>query len=129
MVGVTMGDGGGKEELRRWFDRSVGADMDFYDAYHRLLWALRPRWGGSHEQMLQFADECLRTGRFDTCLPYHYLSTVADVASENDSAAIYERPEILHNCQLALAKYFETPDMPLSFTYAHTLAAFLDYRT
>jgi hypothetical protein len=129
MVGVAMGDEGDKEEMRHWFDRSVAAQMDFGDAYQRLLWGLRPRWGGTHEEMLQFADECLRTGRFDTCVPHYYLKTVGDIASENNSASIYDRPEILHNCRLALAKYFETPDMPLSPTYAHTLAAFLDYRT
>ncbi len=130
MIEVTMGDGGDKQEMRRWFDRSVAAQMDYWNAYRSLLWALRPRWSGSHEEMLQFADECLRTGRFDTCLPYYYLMTVDDISSEEkDHKAIYERPEISQNFRLALDRYLETPDMPVSLTYAHTTAAILDYKS
>jgi hypothetical protein len=130
MIEVAMGDGGDKQEMRRWFDRSVAAQMDFWEAYRSLMWALRPRWNGSHEEMLQFGDECLRTGRFDTCVPYYYLMAVDDVASEErDHKATYQRPEISRNFRLALDRYLETPDMPLSLTYAHTAAAILDYKS
>lgn len=130
MIEVAMGDGGGKQEMRRWFDRSVAAQMDWWEAYRGLMWALRPRWHGSHEEMLQFGDECLRTDRFDTCVPYYYLMIVDEISSEErDHKAIYQRPEISRNFRLALDRYLETPDMPLSLTYAHTTAAILDYQS
>lgn len=130
MIEVAMGDGGDKQEMRRWFDRSVAAEVDCWEAYRSLMWALRPRWHGSHQEMLQFADECLRTGRFDTCVPYYYLMTVDEISSEErDHKAIYRRPEIDRNFRLALDRYLETPDMPLSLTYAHTTAAVLDYKS
>jgi len=128
MIEVAMGDKGDKQEMRRWFDRSVAAVMDYYDAYRALIWGLRPRWLGSHEEMLLFGDECLKTGRFDTCVPYQYLSIVADIASEDNRTSIYDRPAIASNCRLALEKYFETPDMPLSAIYGHTLAALLNFK-
>ena len=130
MIEVAMGDGGDKQEMRRWFDRSVAAEMDYWEAYRSLMWALRPRWHGSHEEMLQFGDECLRTGRFDTCVPYYYLMTVDEISSEErDHKAIYQRPEVNRNFRLALDRYLETADMPLSLTYAHTTAAILDYQS
>jgi hypothetical protein len=128
MIEVATGDGSDKPEMRRWFDRSVAAQMDFWHAYRSLMWALRPRWHGSHEEMLQFAEECLRTARFDTCVPYYYLMTVDDISEEErDHQAIYKRPEINRNYRQVLDRYLETPDSPLSLTYAHTTAAMLDY--
>jgi hypothetical protein len=130
MIEVAMGDGGDKQEMRRWFDKSVAAQMDYWAAYRSLMWALRPRWHGSHAEMLQFADECLRTGRFDTCVPYYYLMTVDDISSEErDHKAIYQRPEISRNIRLALEHYFATPTMPITLTYAHTTAAVLEYKS
>ena len=56
--------------------------------------------------------------------------TVDDIsAEEEDHKAIYQRPEINRNVRLALDHYFETPDMPLSLSYAHTTAALLDYQS
>jgi hypothetical protein len=55
---------------------------------------------------------------------------VDDISEEDkDHKAIYRRPEINRNMRLALDRYFETPDMPLSLTYAHTTAAMLDYQS
>jgi hypothetical protein len=129
MIDVAMGDGGGKKEMRLWFDRSVAAQMDFFEAYRALLWALRPRWHGSHEEMLLFGDEFLQTGRFDTCVPFHYFKVIADIASElSDASEIYGRPEIAANLKLVLDSYLATPNSPLDVTFAHTAAAILDFK-
>jgi hypothetical protein len=126
---VAMGDHGGKPDMRAWFDRAVAAQMDYFDAYRSFIWALRPRWHGSHEEMLMFGDELLRTGRFDTCVPFYYFKVVADIASEeSDPKAIYARREIADNLKLVLDTYLETRDSPLSVTYAHTVCAILDFK-
>jgi hypothetical protein len=129
MIEVAMGDHGGKPDMRAWFDRAVAAQMDYFDAYRSFIWALRPRWHGSHEEMLMFGDELLRTGRFDTCVPFYYFKVVADIASEeSDPKAIYERPEIAGNLKLVLDTYLATRDSPVSVTYAHTVSAILDFK-
>lgn len=129
MIEVSMGDGAGKKEMRAWFDRAVTAQMDYFDAYRSFIWALRPRWSGSHEEMLMFADEFLRTGRFDTCVPFYYFKVVADIASEeSDAKAIYERPKIAGNLKLVLDTYLATRDSPVSVSYAHTVSAILDFK-
>jgi hypothetical protein len=129
MIDVAMGDGGGKKEMRLWFDRSVAAQMDFFDAYRALLWALRPRWQGSHEEMLLLGDEFLQTARFDTCVPFHYFKVIADIASEqSEPSAIYRRPEIAANLKLVIERYLATPNSPLDLTFAHTAAAIFDFK-
>ncbi len=129
MIEIAMGDGAGKKEMRAWFDKAVAAQLDFFDAYRSYIWALRPRWSGSHEEMLLFGDELLRTGRFDTCVPFYYFKVVADIASEeSDVKAIYGRPEIAGNLKLALESYLATRDSPVVVSYAHTVSAILDFK-
>jgi hypothetical protein len=129
MITVMMGASGDKAAMRQWFDRAVAAQVDFQDAYNAFGWALRPRWHGSHAEMLLFADECIRSDRFDTFVPSYYFKLVEEIASEEpDHEAIYKRPEIYRNLQYVLERYLEMPEMPFAPSYAHTLAAIFDYK-
>lgn len=51
---VKCGNGPPGDSLRMWFDRATTAQIDDSRAYYELLWALRPRWGGSIDQMKAF---------------------------------------------------------------------------
>ncbi len=86
MITVTMGGHGNKgETIRTWFDRAVNAQMDYPDAYKAMIFALRPRWGGSHREMLAFGRECLGTKRFDTDVPLFYLYALRKVGVEMEN--------------------------------------------
>jgi hypothetical protein len=79
--------------------------------------------------MLMFGNELIRTGRFDTCVPFYYFKVVADIASEeSDPKAIYGRPGIVGNLRHVLETYLATQDSPLSVSYAHTTSAILDFK-
>jgi hypothetical protein len=96
MITVVMGDCvQGDDSLRLWFDRAVTAHFDYMPAYHHLQWALRPRWGGSHDQMLAFGRTCLATKRYDTYVPIYYLDVLNDISSElDDWRVLYKVPAI-----------------------------------
>lgn len=81
MISVRMASNGPVSE-EEWFNRAVKAQMDYQKAYDSLMWAIRPRWGGSHEAMLAFGKKCLDTKRFDTDVPYNYVNALNDVLSE-----------------------------------------------
>ncbi len=70
---------------KQWFNRAVKAHFDYLNAYENLLWAIRPRWGGSHEQMLRFGIECLNTQRFDTRVPSNFLVSLFQIGDELDN--------------------------------------------
>jgi hypothetical protein len=102
MIAVVMGAGGRPvSESRLWFDRAVAAQLDHYPAYDKLLWALRPRWHGSHEAMLRFGEVCLDTGRFDTQVPQYYVKAVNDISEELGDWSIYSKPQIYANVRRA----------------------------
>lgn len=62
----------------------MAAQMDYPQAYNDMIFALLPRWGGSHRQMLEFAGECLDTERYDTDVPLFFLYTLRKIAIELD---------------------------------------------
>jgi|GEM_PF-6642716 len=83
MIVVTMAGHGvpGLDE-RAWFDRATAACFDHMDSYEALLWAWRPRWGGSHELMLEFGKACADTKLYDTIVPSRLFKALRDVSGE-----------------------------------------------
>jgi ankyrin repeat protein len=70
------------ETPRLWFDRAIAAQIDYKPVYDSMMTALLPRWGGSHDAMMEFARQCLKTRRFDTDIPIYYLMILRRVAYE-----------------------------------------------
>ena len=73
MIGIARA-GETDEDGRTWFDRSVKAEFDYMPAYDNYLPTLYPRWGGSHESMVEFGIECAGTERYDTRVPFFMTS-------------------------------------------------------
>jgi tetratricopeptide (TPR) repeat protein len=90
-------DAGGS--VRDWFDRGVAAQFDYLPIYQVMATALLPRWGGSHEEMLAFGEECLNTRRFDTDVPGMYGAMVQMIANVDHDESIYRYPGVWPNLQ------------------------------
>lgn len=100
MIAVSMADG--RDDPRMWFDRAVAAQFDHAPAYDALIWALMPRWRGSHEQMDAFGRECLDTGRFDTEVTTQYLEvwqTIIRKDGKKNAALWASDPAIFANLE------------------------------
>jgi hypothetical protein len=113
MIAVAMaGHAPVGETPRLWFDRAVEVQLDYHPAYTALMWALRPRWGGSHEQIYALGRECLGTGRFDTHVPYLFLeaceSIINDVGASFD---FYQAPGVYDDLQAMADGYLDEPEM------------------
>jgi hypothetical protein len=90
---------GSSEETRLWFDRAVRAQLDYTPAYDTYIFSLRPRWGGSHEEMIAFGRRCLGTERFDTWVPFQLMKVLQDISGEyreadGDPHEIYRREDL-----------------------------------
>jgi len=92
MITVAMASCG-EIDQREWFERAVSAQFDYRPAHDKLLWALRPRWGGSHQEMYQLGLECLNTGRFETEVPCVYLRALWEIGTELDDWRLAYRRE------------------------------------
>ena len=81
MITVSMGAGSELGEREDdWFGRAVAAQADYEPAYQKMLGGpLLPRWGGSHEAMIRLGEACLVDPRYDTLVPWQYLSAIRSV--------------------------------------------------
>lgn len=107
MITVAMaGHAGPGQTPRLWFDRAVKAQFDHPAAYTQMCWSLRPRWGGSHQQLYAFGVECLETARFDTRVPYVLLLALQDMAEDNNGDwGFLQSPQIFESVRKMFEGY------------------------
>lgn len=95
----------GRATPRFWFDQAVAAQIDANGAHEDMLSTLRPRAGGSHEQMLDFGLECLRTGRFDTEVPNTFFRALRAIQDEGgDLRGLISRGNLADEVRQAFAE-------------------------
>src|SRR4029079_8072252 len=81
------------DSLRLWFDRAVTAQFDCHTAYTQYIWALRPRWSGSHAEMIAFGKACANTKRYDTNVPMIFIRALEDIGTELPNIyALFQEP-------------------------------------
>lgn len=106
---ATAGHTAPGETTRLWFDRAVAAQMDHYPAYSQYIWSIYPRWGGSHDEMYDFGVECLKTGRFDTNVPWLFFENIGRIVSDYDSEPAYwRRPDTTEHIKQMCDGYEKT---------------------
>ncbi len=90
MIVVAMGlEGDRREAVDLWYRRAMTADPDNFEACHRMLYYLYPRWHGSHEEMIAFGRECMAGGNWRGRIPHMLADAHAQVAREVDDEAAY----------------------------------------
>lgn len=81
---------------RFWFLVATNSLVDYAGSYNEYIFTLYPRWGGSHEQMLAFAHECLKTNRWDTDIPSFSMDVLQRIRKEvGTSEPFSEYPGVL----------------------------------
>lgn len=82
MIGIAMASQDEELSPRDWFDRAIRSEIDHMPAYAAYLWALRPRWGGSTEEMMAFGRECAASKLYDTLTPAFLLDAMSAANDE-----------------------------------------------
>lgn len=62
-----------------WLNKAIAAELDHPQAYLFYEDSLLSRWGGGPERMIEFAERCLATDRFDSTVPDAVPRLVADL--------------------------------------------------
>lgn len=75
---------------RKWFELTCRAQFDYMPVYNTMLNALLPRWGGSHDEMLKFGEECAATKAFETPVPYKLLDCIIQIGKETTGGKVWE---------------------------------------
>lgn len=80
MVAVCMGLGHDRDEMEKWFGRAVAADPTGLPAYRAKMDYVLPKWHGSEEEALEFADQILKAGLWETGHPIMALGIQEEFA-------------------------------------------------
>jgi len=110
MIPVAMA-GATEEPVEEWFEKAVAAEFDYMEAYRRYLWALRPRWGGSLEEILELGKRCASTRRYDTFVPLVLIDAVEAIDSEmpESNHAIWKMPGVYETVRQTLEEMADHP--------------------
>ncbi|MCP3906263.1 MAG: hypothetical protein GY715_21780, partial [Planctomycetes bacterium] len=98
------------EDMWLWFERARAAQFDWMPAYDQMLERLRPRWGGSLDEMYAFGMACMNTERYDTMVPFMLVTTIVDIGTDAESFSFLEDPGIYPSAREVVDRYVERPD-------------------
>lgn len=91
---ITVGKADSKHLPGRfWFFEAAWAQPDYFLAYNHYLSDLLPRWGGSHEQMVDFGRRCVRTGRYDMNVPQYLLYVLSSIGRDIETQEEGGKPD------------------------------------
>jgi len=97
MMSVELGQHYGRERMELWFQRAMELNPAGDTACYSKLHYLRPRWHGSHEEMLQFATQCVEnpawSGRVSLVLAHAMDSYIGDYP-KSDQPRLWQNPKI-----------------------------------
>jgi hypothetical protein len=124
MLSVELGLRGDRDEMEKWFGRALAADPDNFDACVDKLWFLRPRWHGSHEEMVAFGRDCLAGQNWTGNLPYVLVRAHADISRETtDPAAYLAQPGVWDDIRSVHEGFLKAfPDAPRARWHRNRLA-------
>lgn len=115
-----------------WFQASLLAQIDFPPAQSGYRNSLLPRWGGSHEAMLQFGIEMARSDRYDTALPDALISSLYDLYAEledwNAVLAVADvQPHAIRHLDRRIVQIAPAGDVPMRRFYGTQAMALAFY--
>lgn len=108
MITVAMAEEEPVEPTRVWFDRAVAAQFDYLRAYSKFSMSIRPRWGGSIEELYAFGLECLKTARYDTTVPWQFFNQLTYISEDLYGDKTYwKKPETTQGLNLMYDGYIK----------------------
>ena len=105
MMSIAL-DGDTEKPIEWWFRETVERQFDYYQAYDMQMKSLMPRWGGSHEELMEFGRQCYETGRFETNIPYLLIEALKRVIDDRGVEVLSDQT-IYEAADSCLEKYIE----------------------
>jgi GYF domain 2 len=130
LIYVAMGRSR-EEEMVRWFERALDAQIDYPNAWSNFGFALRPRWHGSHNAMLRLARVALDAKRYDTTIPLQVNELLSDFHQDLKlpfGQHLYAHPALWPMIREMYEGYIAAPDRvgkEASWRCEYAIAAYL----
>ena len=112
MLNVVLGNSSPREEMEKWFKRAMEADPDNFQACAKKAYYLTPKWNGSEEEELAFANECYNSDNWRGSLPFMLQEVHRGLADDSGAPeTYYARPEVWKDIQRVYEPFLQAePD-------------------
>jgi hypothetical protein len=121
---AEAGGGAAEDTPRLWFDHAAAAQFDWTPAYTEMRQHLVNC--DDVDAIYAFGVECLKTGRYDTDVPWRFLVVLSDIQLVTKSDAYWRRPEVYANlCEFFRKNAQDTRNKNMDFF--HSQEALLAY--
>lgn len=105
----------GEEDFstRDWFKLATQANFEDAVAYRKFANSILPKWGGSEEEIYDFAKECFQTRAFGTVVPVQCFSAIDLLATDYPEEKLWESSavkEIVQLCADELDQWLDTEE-------------------
>ena len=121
---AEAGGGAADDTPRLWFDHAAAAQFDWTPAYTQMRQHLVNC--EDVDAIYAFGVECLKTGRYDTDVPWRFLVVLSDIQLVTKSDAYWRRPEVYANlCEFFRKNAQDTRNKNMDFF--HSQEALLAY--
>lgn len=97
MITVELGQHRGRERMELWFQRAMELNPNDDQACYAKLHYLQPRWYGSHEEMLQFATQCVENPAWSGRVPLvlaHAMTIYLGDYPKADQPRLWQNPKV-----------------------------------
>ncbi|MDB5173639.1 MAG: hypothetical protein JWN51_2412 [Phycisphaerales bacterium] len=95
MLTVNLGQGGGREEMEKWYKRAMEANPDCMEACTAKSYYLEPKWHGSARDMLIFGHQLLAGQNWYAGLPLLLLKQHETLAALTNDPQGYWQQEFV----------------------------------
>lgn len=112
MLNVLLGNNEPREEMEKWFKRAMDADPENFPACRNKAYYLTPKWNGSEEEELAFANECYNSDNWGGSLPFVLEEVHRGLADDSGAPeTYYARPEVWKDIQRVYEPFLQAePD-------------------
>lgn len=116
MVSVAMGLDG-VNECTKWFTRTVDIQSDNDVAWQGYINAMRGRWHGNPEELMQIANTAAEETDFSTRTPWFYVQTLRFICTDGGLETV-KNPKMLEELHRIIEGYRQTlppgfaPELP-----------------
>ncbi len=132
ITAARSGKAPGDTDVYHWFDRAVGAQIDYEPAYNTMRSAITPRWVGSYDEMVAFAERCVRPELAGTRIPFQPIFMIDTFYDEirywPEDDYVWTRRDFLLAVERASDMLLELDDTPSMRSYLGTIGAYAAYK-
>jgi hypothetical protein len=122
---ASAGGGAPEDTVQLWFKRASAAQFDWPEAYAEMRQYLMSN--NDMDALYVFGVECLKSGRYDTDVPWQFLLVLNDIQQAQANDECFKRPGVYNNVSEFFRKNsedYQGKDMD----FFNSQEAYFDYR-